>query len=85
MKQFVTQPDARERVKAYSAMVFGIMDADKNGVVDFDEFSQFNKASANMKDEVIKGIFKNADINGDGVIQAAEFEEAIAKFLLSAA
>ena len=84
MKQFVTQPDARERVNAYAAMVFGVIDADKNGVIDFDEFTQFHKASTNMTDELIKKLFADADTNGDGVIQASEFEESVAKFLLSA-
>ena len=84
MKQFVTKPDARKCVNAYAAMVFGIMDADKNGVVDYDEFKQFHSASANMDDELLKQIFVNADTNGDGLIQLTELEESIAKYLLSA-
>ena len=84
MKQFVTTPDARERVNAYAAMVFGIMDADKNGVVDYDEFKQFHSASANMDDELLKRLFADADTNGDGLIQPSEMAESTAKFLLSA-
>ena len=84
MKQFVTTPDARERVNAYAAMVFGIMDADKNGVVDYDEFKQFHSASTNMDDELVKRFFADADTNGDGLIQTSELAESIAKFLLSA-
>ena len=84
MKQFVTKPDARERVKAYAAMVFGIMDANKNGVVDFDEFKQFHTAGANMDDNLIQRLFTNADTNGDGVIQPSELEDSIVKYILSA-
>lgn len=84
MRKFVIQPNARELVNAYSAMVFAIIDADKNGVIDFDEFTQFHKASTNMSDELIKHLFTEADTNGDGVIDVSEFEESTAKFLLSA-
>ena len=84
MKQFVTKPDARERVNTYAAMVFGIIDADKNGVIDFDEFKQFHYAGTNMDDNLIKRFFTDADTNGDGVIQLSELQESIAKFLLSA-
>ena len=84
MKQFVTRPDARERVNAYSAIVFGIIDADKDGVIDYDEFKQFHKACSNMDDQLIQRLFKDADINGDGVIRVSEFKASTAKFMLSA-
>ena len=84
MKQFVTRPDARERVNAYSAMVFGIIDTDKNGVIDYDEFKQFHKACSNMDDQLIQRFFTDADTNGDGVIQVSEFEASTVKFMLSA-
>ena len=64
--------------------MFAIIDADKNEVIDFDEYTQFHKASTNMSDELIKQLFTEADTNGDGVIDASEVEESIAKFLLSA-
>ena len=81
MKQFVTRPDARERMNAYSAMVFGVIDTDKDGVINFDEFKQFHKACSNMDDQ---HFFTDADTDGDGVIQASEFEASIVKFMLSA-
>ena len=84
MKQPVTQPDARDCVNTYAVMVFGIIDADKNEVIDFDEFKQFHYAGTNMDDNLIKRFFTDADTNGDGVIQLSELQESIAKFLLSA-
>ena len=84
MKQFVTRPDARERMNAYSAMVFGVIDSDKDGVIDYDEFKRFHKACSNMDDQLIERFFKDADINGDGVIRVSEFEASTAKFMLSA-
>ena len=43
MKQSVTQPDAREHVKTYSAMVFGLIDADKDGVVNLMNSPNFKR------------------------------------------
>ena len=37
-----------------------------------------------MSDEHIQYLFKDADTDGDGVIQASDLEETIAKYLLSA-
>ena len=84
MKQFVTRPDAREHVNAYSAMVFGVIDTDRNGVIDYDEFKQFHKACSNMDDQLIQRLFTDADTNGDGVIRVSEFEASTVKFMLSA-
>ena len=84
MKQFVTRPDARERVNAYSAIVFGVIDADKDGVIDYDEFKQFHKACSNMDDQLIQRFFTDSDTNGDGIIQFSEFKATTVKFLLSA-
>ena len=81
MKQFVTRPDARECMNAYSTMVFGVIYSDKDGVINFDEFKQFHKACSNMDDQ---RFFTDADTDGDGVIQASEFEASIVKFMLSA-
>ena len=84
MKQFVTRPDARERMNAYSAMVFGVIDTDKDGVINFDEFKQFHKACSNLDDQLTQRFFTDADTDGDGVIQASEYEATIVKFMLSA-
>ena len=84
MKQFVTKPDARERVNTYAAKMFEIMDADKNGVIDFGEFRSFHKAGANTDNELFKQFFYDADTNYDGVIQPSELEASVARFLLSA-
>ena len=84
MKQFVTRPDARERMNTYSAMVFGIIDADKDGVINFDEFTGFHKACSNMDDQLIQRLFKDADANGDGIIRVPEFEACTVKLILSA-
>ena len=83
MKKFVTQPDARERVNAYAAAIFEVVDQDKNGVLSFDEFLQFHRASNTKFDEgLAKRIFEDADTNGDGVIHAAPRIRRIAREIL---
>lgn len=85
MKKFVTQPDARERVNAYAAVVFEVVDEDRNGVLSLNEFLQFHRASnTKFDEELVKRIFEDADTNGDGVIQPDEFEESLVRFFLSA-
>ena len=85
MKEFVAQPDARQRVNAFAAMLFELIDVNKNGVTTFDEHLQFHKAcNTKMDEELLKRIFNDADTNGDGVIQLSELEESLAKFFLSA-
>ena len=85
MKEFVAQSDARQRVNGFAAMLFEVMDTDKNGVISFDEFMGFHKASnTKLDEELLKGIFMDADTNRDGVIQPSELEESLAKFFLSA-
>ena len=83
MKEFVTRPDARECLSAYAAMVFELMDGDKNGNVSLEEFNQFHRAM-NFNEDLIKHFFRSVDTNGDGVIQPSEVEESVVKFFLSA-
>ena len=85
MKEFVTRPDAREHVNAYATMIFQLVDADKNGVLSLDEFLQFHRASnTRIEEDKIKRTFKDADTNGDGLIQLSEFEDSLVKFFLTA-
>lgn len=85
MKKFVTQPDARERANKYADMVFELVDVNKDGVISLDELIKFHRASdTKVDDERTTKTFKDADTNGDGVIDKSEWEEAIAKFWLSA-
>ena len=82
MKQFVSQPDAKERVKEFADMIFGIIDADNDGVISYNEFCQFYKAM-NASQELIDALFKQADINKDGVIDHLETQESYAKYIFS--
>ena len=84
MKEFVKLPDARERLNAYSSMLFDIMDANQDGVISLEECLEFNRAAAYWSDEMIKQQFQLTDTNGDGVIQRSEMEETVAKYVLSA-
>lgn len=85
MKKFVTQPNARELLNAYAAVIFEVADEDKNGVISFDEFLHFHRASnAKIDEELLKRLFKDADTNGDGVIQPEEFEESLVRSFMPA-
>ena len=82
-KIFVSQPNAKEQVKELVDAIFKIMDADKDGVVSYEEFLQFHKAF-NIEQEMIDMVFKDTDINGDGVIDQAENYESFVNFFFSA-
>ena len=85
MKEFVAQPDARQRVNAYAAILLELIDVNKNGGTTFDEHLQFHKAcNTKMDEELLKRLFNDADTDGDGVIQPSEFEETLAKCFLAA-
>ena len=82
-KNFVSQPDAKERVKVLVDALFNIMDDNKDGLISYEEFLDFYK-SFNVPQEAIDMIFKDADANGDGVIDYSETYEISAKFYFSA-
>ena len=82
-RRFVSQPNAKECVKRYVDMVFKIMDADKDGVVSYEEFVQFYK-SFNMEQEMIDIVFNVADTNGDGVIDYQETYESFVRYFFTA-
>ena len=82
-KKFVSQPDSKERVKVLVDSVFNIMDANKDGVISYEEFLQFHK-SLNIEQEAIDMLFNVADVNGDGVIDYQETYESFVKFYFSA-
>lgn len=82
MKQFVSKPDAKERVKKLADMIFGIIDANNDGVISYNEFCQFFKAM-NASQELIDTLFKQADTNKDGVIDHLEIQESYAKYFFS--
>ena len=81
-KQFVSQPDAKEHVKALVDALFNIMDDNKDGLISYEEFMHFYK-SFNVPQEAIDMIFKDVDANGDGVIDYSETYEISAKFYFS--
>ena len=82
MKQFVSQSDARERVKELSDMIFGVINANNDGVISYNEFCQFYKAM-NASQELIDTLFKQADTNKDGVIDHSETQETYANYFFS--
>ena len=82
-KQFVSQPDAKEHVKELVDAIFKVMDANKDGVVSYEEFLQFHKAF-NIDQETIDMVFKDTDTNGDGVIDQTENYESFVNFFFSA-
>ena len=85
MKALPAQPDARKRVCDFAAMLFELIDTDRNGVISLDEFIAFHKASDSKIDEELqRRVFNEADTNGDGVIQPSEWEETMCKFHLPA-
>ena len=82
-KKFVSQPDAKERVKVLVDALFNIMDDNKDGLISYEEFLDFYK-SFNVPPDAIDMIFKDADANGDGVIDYSETYEISAKFYFTA-
>ena len=82
MKQFVLQPDAKERVKEVADMIFGVIDTNNDGIISYDEFCQFLKA-LNANRELIDTLFKQADTNKDGVIDHLEAQESFIKYFFS--
>ena len=82
MKQFVSQPDAKERVKELADTIFGLISANNNGVISYNEFCQFYKAM-NVSQELIDTLFKQADTNEDGVIDHLDSQEIYAKYFLT--
>ena len=67
LKKFVSQPDAKERVKELADMIFDVIDANKNGVISYDEYVQFHSI-LNASQKIIDTYFKTADTNNDGSI-----------------
>ena len=82
MKQFVIQSDAKERVKKFADMIFDVVDANNDGVISYDELSQFLKAM-NASQEIVDTLFKQADTNNDGVIDHLEAQESFVKYFFS--
>ena len=83
MKEFVSKPDAQDRVHGIADVMFKILDEDENGEVSYDEFYRCYKVVSNMSEEMIQYIFTKSDLNGDGVISRSEFRETGVKLLLS--
>ena len=81
-RKFVSQPDAEVRVKEFADNVFEIVDANKDGVISKDEYTQFYRA-LNASQEMIDGFFNTADTNGDGFINRSEIRESYVKFFFT--
>ena len=82
MKKFVSQPDAKERVKKLADMIFSIVDSNNDGVISYNEFCQFCKV-LNANQELIDTLFKQADTNKDDVIDHLESQESFVKYFFS--
>ena len=82
-KKFVFEPDAKERVKVLVDAMFALMDANKDGLISYEEFFHFYK-SFNAEKEAIDMFFKDADANGDGIIDYSETYETAVKFYFTA-
>ena len=82
-KKFVSQPDAKEHVKELADMVFEVVDANKDGVISYEEYSHFYKAF-DASQEMIDTFFKAADTNEDGVVDPLETQQSYMKYFFSA-
>ena len=78
-RKFVSQPDAEARV---TEKIFEIVDANKDGVISKDEYTQLYKAF-NASQEMIDRAFNAADTNGDGIIDRSEIQESYFKFFFT--
>ena len=83
LKNFVSQPHAKECVKELADMVFDVIDANKNGVISYDEYVRFHSIS-NASQKIIDTLFKAADTNKDGIIDRSEIQASYAKYFFSA-
>ena len=83
LKNFVSQPHAKEHVKELADTVFDVIDANKNGVISYDEYVQFHSI-LNASQKIIDTFFKAADTNKDGIIDRSEIQASYAKYFFSA-
>ena len=81
-RKFVSQPDAKAHVREFAKKMFEIVDANKDGIISKDEFTQFYRA-LNASQEMIDRSFKAADTNEDGVIDCSELQETYVKFIFT--
>lgn len=84
IRKFVVQPDVKERIIAYADAHFEVLDANGDGVITPDEMHQYCRAVLDMDDEMIDIVFKEEDLNHDGVITLAEKRQALLQFFLTA-
>ena len=81
-RKFVSQPDAEARVREFAKKIFEIVDANKDGVISKDEYTQFYRA-VNASQEMIDRAFNAADTNGDGIIDRSEIQESYFKIFFT--
>ena len=61
---------------------FKIYDTDRNGVIDFKEFmTLYYMMSEGTPEEILSGIFRMFDDNGDGSITTDEMKKVTLKFV----
>ncbi|GFO37395.1 calmodulin [Plakobranchus ocellatus] len=86
----ITRSELREVVKALGKAIserdldamLSSVDSDGSGGIEFDEFLPLIAREFGKKDDVerhVRETFRSFDANGDGVISAREFRQAVAK------
>ena len=78
-RKFVFQPNAEECEGESADMVFGVVDANKSGIISYVEYSQFYRAF-NADQKLIDTFFKRADTNEDGIIDRSEIRESYVNY-----
>ena len=81
-RKFVFQPNVVECVRELADMVFGMVGDNKNGIISYDEYSQFYRA-INANQKLIDTFFKRADTNEDSIIDRSEIRESYVNYFFS--
>ena len=85
MKKFVSLPDAKERIKQTADMIFSVIDVNQDGVITFEELSNYGKTVALMDDDMVDliDVYEASDLNKDGVVDPDEFRIMYEKMYLT--
>ena len=76
MIKYVNAQNKTDFIRALSEHMFKIYDTDGNGVIDFKEFmTLYFMMSEGSPEEILSGIFRMFDDNGDGTITTDEMDK----------